>query len=282
MIRLLLSLLMAGAIARADFDPARWQFRRRIAITKPAPVASFIVDRSVYRGSRAQLADIRIVRDQLETPYIVRELEARDEFAMSPAISQETNTRTTLVTADIGFPGLPHDRVQLVVDPGQFYRSVKMESSHDSNKWRPNGEGVIFRTEDMGAFTVSFAEQWDRYLRIRILNRDDPPLGIQQIILSAERRVVEFPAEATGQYWLYFGSSGARRPSYDFEQTRPLHVQPVMVELGAEENNPAYREAQKPWTDRRPEVLYAVLAAAILVMGFIAVRVFRLLTRAAR
>ena len=272
MTRLLLSLFAASAIARADFDPARWQFRRSIAIEKPVPVASFIVDRSLYRGSRAQLADLRIVRDQKETPYIIRELEVPDETPLVPSIGRETNTHTTLVTADAGFEGLPHERVQLVIDPGPFYRSVKIESSRDSTKWRPIGEGFIFRTEDMGAFTVSFAEQWDRYLRIRIINGDNPPLVVRQLILSTNHRVVEFPAEATGQYWLYYGSPGARLPSYDFAQTRPLRVQPVTVELGAQENNPTYRENQKPWTDRRPEVLYAVLAAAILVMGFIAVR----------
>jgi uncharacterized protein DUF3999 len=272
MIRLLLSLFAAGAIARADFDPARWQFRRSIAIVHPMPVGSFTVDRSLYQGSRAQLADLRIVHDQKETPYVLPELEVPDEIPLVPSISQETNTHTTLVIADAGFQGLPHDRVQLVIDAGQFYRSVKVESSRDSRKWRPIGEGFIFRTEDMGAYTVSFAEQWDRYLRIRIINGDNPPLTVRQVILSANRRLVEFPAEAIGQYRLYYGSPGARLPSYDFAQTRPVHVQPVMVTLSAEENNPAYRENQRPWTDQRPEVLYAVLAAAIVGMGFIAVR----------
>ena len=272
MTRLLLSLFAASAIARADFDPARWQFRRSIKIEKPVPVASFIVDRSLYRGSRAHLADLRIARDQKETPYMIRELEVLDEIPLEPAISQETNTHTTLVTVDTGLEGLPHDRVQLVIEPGQFYRSVKAESSRDSRKWRQIGEGFIFRTEDMGAFTVSFAEQWDRYLRIRIINGDNPPLVVRQVILSADRRVVEFPGEATGQYWLYYGSPGAPQPSYDFAQTRPAHFQPVIVLLGAEQNNPAYRENQKPWTDQRPEVLYAVLAAAIVGMGFITVR----------
>jgi len=267
MIRHLLSLFAASAIARADFDPARWQFRRSIKIEKPVPVASFIVDRSLYRGSRAHLADLRIARDQKETPYMIRELEVLDEIPLEPAISQETNTHTTLVTVDTGLEGLPHDRVQLVIEPGQFYRSVKAESSRDSRKWRQIGEGFIFRTEDMGAFTVSFAEQWDRYLRIRISNGDNPPLVVRQVILSADRRVVEFPGEATGRYWLYYGSPGARQPSYDFAQTRPAHFQPVIVILGAEQNNPAYRENQKPWTDQRPEVLYAVLAAAIVGMG---------------
>jgi hypothetical protein len=272
MIRLLLSLFAASSIARADFDPARWQFRRSITIAKPTPVASFIVDRSLYQGSRAELADLRIVRDQVETAYVIRELDARDEFSIAPAVAEETNTRTTLVTADIGFDGLPHDRIQLVVDSGHFYRSVKVESSRDSTKWRPIGVGVMFRTADQEDLTALFIEQWDRYVRVRMLNRDNPPLTVRQVILSADRRVVDFPAEAAGQYWLYYGSPGARQPAYDFAQTRPLRVQPVTVELGAQENNPGYRENQKPWTDQRPEVLYAVLAAAILGMGFIAVR----------
>jgi hypothetical protein len=272
MTRLLLSLVVAGVVARADFDPTRWQFRRRIAISKPAAVASFTVDLLLYEHSRFELADLRIVRDQVETPYIIRKLDTLDEFPVAPAISQETNTRTTVLVVDIGFQGLPHDGVQLVIDSGQFYRSFTVESSRDSTKWRPIGAGVIFRRAEREALTNSFAEQWDRYLRVRIANRDDPPLAVRQLILSTERRVVEFPADASGPYWLYYGSSGARRPSYDFAETRPIHAQTVMVELGTEEINPAYREPLKPWTDRRPAVLYAVFAAASLIMGFVAVR----------
>jgi hypothetical protein len=203
MTRLLLSLLIAGAIARADFDPARCQFRRGITITKPVLLVSLIVDRTLYHGSHDELGDLRIVHDQVETPYVIREIDARDDSAVSPAITHEPGARTTIVTTDIGFRGLPHDRIQLVVDPGQFYRSVTVESSRDSRKWKSIGAAFIFRMEDMGAYTVSFPEQWDQYLRIRILNRDNPPLAIRQLILSAKRRVLEFPAESTGKYWLY-------------------------------------------------------------------------------
>jgi hypothetical protein len=75
---------------------------------------------------------------------------------MSPAISQEINTRTTLVTVDIGFHGL--------------------------------GVNVMFRAADQEELTVSFIEQWDRYLRLRILNRDNPPLATRKLILSAAPR----------------------------------------------------------------------------------------------
>ena len=231
-----------------------------------------MIERLLYQGSRAESADLRIVRDQIETPYIIRFLDARDEFSTSATNSQETNTHATLVTADIGFQGLPHDRVQLVLDRVQFYRSVTVESRRDSANWRVAGHGLISRIEDRVEDTVWFPEQWDRYLRIHIFNHDNPPLVVRRLILSAESRVVDFPAEAGGQYWLYYGSAGAHRPSYDFAQTRPLHVKPFMIELGPGENNPAYRESPKPWTDRRPGVLYGVLALAIVIMGFIAVR----------
>lgn len=271
MIRLLLSFLSITAIARADFDPERWQFRRRITIAMPAPLVSVAIDGLVYKGSRGQLADIRVVRDQIETPYIIRRQD-RDEFSVSPMIANESNARTTLLTADVGFEGLPHDRVQLLVDPGQFYRNVEVESSSDSKKWKIVGHGFIFRTEDLGAYTVSFPEQWNRYVRVRIFNRDDAPLSVRQLVLSADRRLVDFPAEGAGQYWLYYGSTGARQPSYDFARIRPPNVAPEIASLGAEEKNPAYRQAEKPWSERQPGILYGVLAAAILIMGFIAVR----------
>jgi len=36
--------------------------------------------------------------------------------------------------------------------------------------------------------------------------------------------------------------------------------------------NAAYRPPQKPWSDRYPALLYSVLAAAIVSMGYVAVR----------
>ena len=270
MIRLLLSLLAAGAVARADFDPAHWKFRRSIAIAAPARVVYFVADRTLYQGSRAELADIRIVRDHTETPYLIRRLDDRDEWPVSPSIAQEGNT--TVLNGDIGFPGSPHDQLDLKINTREFYRSVEVESSADSQKWRTVARGFLTRAEDLAAETVAFPEQWDRYVRVRIFNHDDPPLEIRQLVLSAERRVVEFPAEVAGQYWLYYGSAGARQPSYDFEQTRPAGRASQLVSLGGEEMNPAYRAAEKPWTDRHPGALYGVLAAAILIMGFIAVR----------
>ena len=194
---------------------------------------------------------------------------------IAASASEDQKTKSTLLVADIGFDGLPHDRLQFAVGPGLFYRSVEIETSRDSKNWTFAGQGVISRTADRENSTVWFSEDWERYLRVRILNQDNPPLVVSRLTLIAYRRVVEFPATIAGQYWLYYGNPDAKQPAYDFAQTRSPEAQPVAFTLGREEANAAYRKPAtpaKPWSDQHPAMLYTVLIAAIVIMGFFAVQ----------
>lgn len=398
MTKLLLSAFTIAAIARADFDPAHWQFRRAISLDKAAPVASFIVDYTIYQGSRARLSDLRVLRDGIETPYLVRTLSgSREERELRPALlnkavvpgtgleatldlsahpthnrlristrqknfkqrvrietsddgrtwaiarddgyvfdfsqgdrqlsaltvdypvstrrfvkltivgwtdaeyldsawltyytstsgvadplatiagtaTEDLKTQSTLLTGDIGFDGLPHDRLQILVDPGLFYRTVEIETSSDAKNWAFAGQGVISRTAEREETILYFPEQWERYVRVRILNHDNPPLHVRSVILSAYRRQVEFPAAATGQYSIYYGNPDAKQPVYDFAHTVPQGAEPMDAKLAAEQPNPQYQKPkppETPWTDRHPTVLYVILIAAIVVMGAAAVK----------
>jgi len=136
------------------------------------------------------------------------------------------------------------------------------------------GQGVISRTSEREETTLFIPEQWDRYMRLRILNQDNPPLHVQRVVLSAYRRVIEFPASVAGQYSVYYGNPDAKAPVYDFAHTVAEEAAPETAKLGTEAANPAYQKPQPPptpWSDRHPSVLYGVLIAAILVMGFFAV-----------
>lgn len=398
MTRLLLSLIAAGSMARADFDAAHWQFRRRLAIANPAPIVSLRVDAPLYRGSRAQLRDLRILRDGVEVPYLIRILSGSEEqrerrpallnksavpgtglqatldlgarvvhnrlriatsqknfkqrvrietsdddrnwavaredgyifdfsqgdrrvsvltvdypaatrrfvrltifgwsnpdyldsawltysrstpgtldllATVTPSAADDSKAQTTVLTADIGFSGLPHDRVELEIAPGLFYRTGEVESASDAKNWVFVGQGVVSRTADRESLWLTFPEQWDRYLRLRIFNHDNPPLAAARLRLYTYRRVIEFPAETAGQYRLYYGNADAKQPAYDFAQTMPAQAKAVEATAGDDEPNPAYqppKPPQKPWSDRHPQVLYGVLLAAIVVMGFLAIR----------
>jgi len=397
MTKLLLSLLTLATLARADFDPPHWRLRKPIRVNANAPLSAVRADPEVFRGSRNQLDDVRIVRDGAEIPYVLQTIHAgsgerefqpsitnqsvtseglqatldlgahprhnrlriatrltnfkqkvlvetsddaqhwakarddgfifdfsegdrhaavltveypvstrrfvrvtimgwstptdltsawltyhsetsgvRDVLAtISPGVSEDAKEQTSTWIADIGFGGLPHDRLQLEVGPGLFYRSVEIESSRDAKSWLYVGQGTISRTADSEFLTLGFPEQWERYLRLRVHNGDNAPLSVRRVSLSAYRRVIKFPSNAAGQYWLYCGNPEAKRPSYDFAQVMPAGAQTEEAAPGAEEANPAYLppvEPQKPWSDRHPQVLYGVLALAVLGMGYVAVR----------
>jgi hypothetical protein len=401
MLRSFLILLAAAVLLRADFDPSHWELRRPLSV-QPGAVARVRIDRVIYKGSKARLADLRVVRDGVETPYLLetqrgtssetelhpsivdksvapgRGLEftldlgvktthnqvgiatdqtnfkqrvrietsedghhwsiARDDgyifdfsqgdqkvsvlqvaypsstrrfvrvtifgwsdpkFVESAALmhlerqpdkretiarfdkpqrGEDAPTRSTLVTLDLGFSGLPHDQAQLDVTPGDlFYRAVEVESSQNGKDWYRVGSGVIERTADREDLVLDFPEQWDRYLRLRILNADDQPLRVSGISLLACERALRFPAKAAGTYWLYFGNAEARTPSYDLALVLPKQAveDAPLASFGSAEPNPAYRAPvapDKPWSDRHPGILYSVLGIAILGMGYLTMR----------
>jgi hypothetical protein len=396
--RLILSLLAASGCLHAAFEAQHWEFRRPIRIAKPAAISSIVIDTPEYRASLARLADLRILRDNVEVPYVLETLSgSQEQSELHPAvlnksvepgvgvqatldlkshpehdrliiasprsnfrqrvrietsddnqdwavarddgfifdflqdgrhvegltidypvstrryvrvtifgwddidalgsirldywnetkavrdalarpqtqIALDAKTQTTELSADIGFEGLPYDQAQLTIGPGLFYRYVEIETSADKRYWMPAGQGSLSRTTGYEHVMLSFGEQWNRYVRLRILNHDNPPLAIGGIALSACRRTLKFTSSEAGSYWIYAGNAEAQTPAYDLAQVLPAKAVAASATLGAIETNPAYRAPTpppKPWSDRHPNVLYAILGAAVIGMGFVAIR----------
>ena len=127
---------------------------------------------------------------------------------------------------------------------------------------------------DGSPLTLDFPEQWDRYLRLRVFNGDDRPVPIERALFETIGRRVKFLPDAAGEYALYYGNPEAKAPSYDLGAVlaRRTQAAEIVLAAGAERRNAAYRPPQKPWSDRYPALLYSVLAAAIVSMGYVAVR----------
>lgn len=398
MTRIALSLLALSALARADFDPAHWQFLRPAAAGEAQQVCVLPLDRAVYEGARADLADLRVVRDGREVPYVletlagaVEETELRAEVLDRSVVAgarleltldlgraarhnrlriatAETNFRvkvrietsadrrqwalaradgyvfdftqggrsisvltveyplstrrfvratffgwmktdavtgawltdyrereavwqsvalarparvedreTSLVIFDLGAERLPHSRLRIETGAALFHRACEIESSADRKEWRYVGSGVVYRFPDEESLTLSFSEQWDRYLRLRIFNGDDRPVPIERALFETMGRRVKFLPAAAGEYALFYGNPEAKAPSYDLgailERRTPAIE--IVLAVGAEQQNGRYQPPvppQKPLSDRYPVVLYTVLAGAIVSMGYVAVR----------
>ena len=69
---LLLSGLFCCCLVWADFNAPSWRYRRPLVMEQRAAVSEFAVDADLFRYSAANLDDLRILRDDLETPYAIQ------------------------------------------------------------------------------------------------------------------------------------------------------------------------------------------------------------------
>jgi hypothetical protein len=200
---------------------------------------------------------------------------------------QEAKTQSTLYTWDLGLSGIPYDELSLDVDTPAFQRAATVEASPDGQDWQRLGDGVVSRFGNEESLTVEVPETHERYLRLRIYNRDDQPVAVKTATLSVVRSHVKFKPVAGGSYWLYYGSPDAHAPSYDLRDqlAREGPVPEATILAGPEEPNPAYRERPappKPWSEQHPGLLYITLALAVVSMGVITVRFLRKASAASR
>ena len=202
----------------------------------------------------------------------------RDSVAsLAPAVTEDAKAQATVLTGDIGFGGLAYDRVELAVagDATAFSRRVEVATSGDGKAWLYAGEGTISRTAQQERLSIDFPEQWKRYVRVTVFHGDSAPLKVARIRLSDFRRLIEFPAKAAGEYWLYAGNPKARPTSYDVSGLAANTADAADASFGIAEANPQYRAPERPWTDRNPYVLNFVLIAAVAVMGYMSIRLLR-------
>lgn len=260
------------AISRDDgyiFDFSQGD-RRVSVLTVDYPVStSRYVRATIYGWTDPNSLESALLTYSVEHPD-TREISA---VFNQPAPVPEAKSQSTLYTIDLGFEGLPHDQVELDVEPSLFYRPLEIETSRDKRDWSYAGRGMIYRTPEQQKLTATFPELWDRYLRIRIFNRDDQPLTVRRVTLRTIQRRIKFSTDSTGQYWLYYGNPDAKSPAYDLAYVLPAGSSPAR--LGPEQRNPDYKPkppAEKPWSDRHPNILYGVLAASIVAMGYITIR----------
>lgn len=393
-------LAVVAVLASAAFAPSAWRFRQQIPAGSESTISVVPLSAAVYRAARADLADLRVVHDGREVPYILDRLSAREEDReipaeivdksisggalqltlaarhgdrhnrvriatprtnfrqpvtvetsddnrtwsmvrddaelfdftekghtasllsvdypastrpyvrltiagwrdldavsrawlhftqktpavritladLSPKIAQDAGTQSTLLTLDPG-AALPCSRLEFEIATPRFSRAVKVESSPDGKAWSLVVGGVLTRMENGSPAALEFPELHERYLRIRVFNRDDQPLDIQRVRMLADERLVKFESAGGGNWWLYYGNPEAKAPEYDLAAVLPHDTAAaVVLKAGSEQTNPDYRPpppVERPWTERHPIILYVTLGLAVVVLGAVTIRFLR-------
>ncbi len=176
----------------------------------------------------------------------------------------------------------PVSSVAVQTDSPEFYRAVRISASSDAQEWSYWGSGVIYRyrlgDKIRESLRIEFPEVTsNRFLRVEIINGNDQSLANIHLAPAAVPRTLAFKLIAGQQYRLLYGNEKAGWPRYDlghYFDSGPAKPVFALLSLGSEEETSNYRDP-RPFTERHPEVLWAALGLAIILIGLTALKTLR-------
>ncbi len=176
---------------------------------------------------------------------------------------------------------IPFESVLLSVNEPTFSRPYQLEDVDDPSAPVLLSSGELTHHENAvdPRTGIALTEHRARILKLTVTDDRNPPLTIvSAAAVSAAREVVFRPvATGVGTLRLYYGNANAVTPHYDM-RARSEKSAPVRMPLGPQENNPIYAHDPKALSERSPWLVYVVLLAASIALGWI---LFGLLKQAA-
>ena len=245
--------------------------------------------RITYPTSRYRYLRVRVMRDPVaddDVPQVtnvkvmmaVREkgwLSTWDVPIPSYQLLRNQGAHASLWTMDLGGRA-PCDRLTIYIADESFSRPFQIDSVDDPENPHLLATGTITRHagEERKPLVITFNQEENvRKLRLQITDYSNPTLSIAGIQASAPARQLMFelkepPAEPLR---LFFGNANVTAPHYDFEKELPLRLfgEPIHATIGDVANNREYKPEPLPFTERVPWLIYLVLAASSIALGFI-------------
>jgi Protein of unknown function (DUF3999) len=226
-----------------------------------------------------QVTDIEV----FSSPASNNEAVGENEIQVVHALAPDENGSDSLTRWTMDFVGghIPISRFTFETSQSEFYRAVRILTSSDGKEWHFVGGGEIHRYVFNGVSQESLgvpgSEDWEpRHWRVEVLNANDAPLsGVRLYVLMAKRFVL-FHGAAGRSYRMLYGNSRATAPDYDLVRTLQIPGVEAMghASLGAEEATSNYVDPS-PFTERHPNLLWAALGLAVILLGYAAVRALR-------
>ncbi|HXZ10943.1 MAG TPA: DUF3999 family protein [Candidatus Sulfotelmatobacter sp.] len=242
-----------------------------------------------YSENNAKFLRLQILDGEKQFPVsganVLHQITEPPERALVPAnmkpASQPPAGRSVW-TADLGAASPPISEIKFeVAAPAEFIRFVEISASADNKEWQlyPGGEIYRCRQGDAVAEQLSIDVPHDspyRYWRVEIVNHNDAPLSGAIPHLYTTPRHVIFVQQPGRSYRLIYGQHEAKWPQYDLARRlqRNQMVSAVPAELGPEEINSAWADP-RPWTEQHDALLWVMLAGAVILIGYAALRSLR-------
>ena len=146
----------------APLDLSAWKYRKRIPLTPGDGLAVVKLDREVYVGSANAVADLRVVQDGQEVPFVLRMNGPPDSLNL---VEESLLDRSVVPGVGLQFvvhlkrPG-KHSSILLYTDEKNFRQRVRIETSQDGVRWGvARSDGAIFNfSQDGREFSSTIVE----------------------------------------------------------------------------------------------------------------------------
>jgi hypothetical protein len=243
----------------------RWQYEG-LDFTVPGKAANaFRIDQLAGRGGQEQT----VVYDRAVVP--------------APETHPDAQGNTLVSLRRVN---LPVAQLTLAVDNLYYHRQVELwaADTDTAEAYQRVASGVIYKLPEVQTAnnTLPLRPLQQPYLRLKILNGDNPPLRLQQVEIAWVRQNLYFIPEAAQRYTLYFGGGQLLAPAYDLQRLLPADS--VKLEhyavwsVGDVQPHPDYHPRRPEGRNDRAETILFTAVVLLLVcgMGF---WVYRLLKR---
>jgi hypothetical protein len=171
---------------------------------------------------------------------------------------------------------VPCDRIQLEVQADSFSRPYHLEAIDDPQNVRLIASGELRRRvgEEPKPLEIAFDhEEQLRKLRLVVDDYSNQTLPIGSFTAQAPARqlIFELKQASAQPLRLYFGNANATPTHYDFEKdlSGRLTTTPNRIDAGIAVQNPEYKPAPLPLTERIPWLIYLVLFASSVALAVI-------------
>jgi hypothetical protein len=200
---------------------------------------------------------------------------ARQRPRLLPRTARSTSLRQdgtrTIITLDLGFRNVPVDELRIAAETARYERPVEIFGSDTRQRFVPLTTARIFRFPGSASVPISIGAH-HRYIRIEVDNGDDAPLRGIEVSAWSRSRALLLEGGHPPPYAVYYGSSRANAPDYDFARlpASTLGIErAVHGRLGPQRENPAFEPPPdtRSFTARHPELVTGALALAALALG---------------
>ena len=182
----LVSYALVARFALADSAALRWS--RPIALDREGWTRVVLPD-DVLAACRAGLPDLRVKSDGADVAFVLEEALAGLPTEWPVRDVESVPGRETTAVVDRGPRPLPASEVTVEIDAPDFLKPITLEASADARDWREIAHGSIFATSASRARArmtrVRFAPNDRRYFRLRLDDRNGPPIAPRAVLTGA-------------------------------------------------------------------------------------------------